>query len=135
LQAADVRDSEGIARAIRAAHKWNAIDVLVCNAGLIRGGYLGDAPVDEMKLMMSTNVEGVLNALHAAIPLLKSRSQAHHRVSIVIMGSLSSLVHTKPSLKKASMALHLASFGHTLPELTNGTYPRINFSLVLHVRP
>jgi NADP-dependent 3-hydroxy acid dehydrogenase YdfG len=121
-QAADVRDSEGIARAIRAAHKWNAIDVLVCNAGVIRGGYLADAPLDEMKQMMSTNVEGVVNTLHAAIPLLKSRSRAHHRMSIVIMGSLSSLVH-ETFLEKASMnGMHLASFGRTLPELTNGTY-------------
>ena len=95
MQAADVRDFEALSSAIIRAHEWKAIDVMVCNAGLTRGGYLGDGKMEDIELTVNTNLMGTINALHTALPLLKAHS-CTQPVSIVIMGSLSSLVLLAP---------------------------------------
>lgn len=89
-EAADVSDYEALARVIERAFVWRPIDVFVCNAGLTRGGYLGDGRIQDLDITVQTNFMGSVNALHAALPLLKCHSRAHP-VSIVIMASLASL--------------------------------------------
>lgn len=89
-EAADVGDYEALACAIERAYEWREIDVVVCNAGLTRGGYLGDARLQDFEVTVRTNFMGSVHALHAALPLLKRRSRTHP-ISIVIMASLASL--------------------------------------------
>eukprot|EP00250_Pteridium_aquilinum_P022577 c25416_g3_i1 orf=98-1168(-) len=89
-EAADVGEYEALVGVIERAFAWRPIDVFVCNAGLTRGGYLGDGRIRDLEITMQTNFMGSVNALHAALPLLKRHSRSQP-VSIVIMASLASL--------------------------------------------
>lgn len=89
-EVADVADFETLLGAIERAFAWRPIDILVCNAGLTRGGYLGDGQLRDLEITVQTNFMGSVNALHAALPLLKRHSRTHP-VSIVITASLASL--------------------------------------------
>lgn len=89
-EAADVSDYEAFSAAIEKSSNWKPIDVLICNAGLTRGGYLIDASWEDLDITVRTTFMGTVNALHAALPALKQRSETHP-ISIVIMSSLASL--------------------------------------------
>ncbi|CAK9217115.1 unnamed protein product [Sphagnum troendelagicum] len=119
---ADVGDYATIARAIREAVAWRPIDVLICNAGRGQCGYFEDIPSQDVNTLVQTNLLGSLYAVHAALPFLKQQSSSNHPVSIVIMGSLASLVplyansvytSTKYALKglAESLKLELIPFG------------------------
>lgn len=88
--AADVGDYSAISAAVKAALDWKPIDILVCNAGLTRGGYLENTQVDDLDTTIRTNLNGTIYQLHAALPFLKERSVANP-VSIVIISSMASL--------------------------------------------
>ncbi|MDG2426556.1 MAG: SDR family oxidoreductase [Flavobacteriales bacterium] len=81
---ADVCDEQAMRRAVDfAAEKSRAIDAIVLSAGL---GYF--APLDEGKLAhwkhtVEVNINGVLNALHPALPHLK-----RSRGTVVLIGSV-----------------------------------------------
>lgn len=47
------------------------IDVLVNNAGVARGGPVGEADITEMRQSVRVNLEGVMNVTHAALPALR----------------------------------------------------------------
>ncbi|KAI5072236.1 hypothetical protein GOP47_0012342 [Adiantum capillus-veneris] len=89
-EVADVADYAALSSAIERAFTWRPIDVFVCNAGLTRGGYLGDGQLKDLEVTVQTNFMGSVNALHAALPLLK-RHSCNKPVSIVITASLASL--------------------------------------------
>ncbi|KAH7420987.1 hypothetical protein KP509_13G034800 [Ceratopteris richardii] len=89
-QVADVADYEALSVSIERAFAWRPIDVLVCNAGLTRGGYLGDCMLQDLQITMQTNFIGTVHTLHAALPLLK-RYSSSNPVSIVITASLASM--------------------------------------------
>ncbi|MCO5552482.1 hypothetical protein L7F22_005994 [Adiantum nelumboides] len=89
-EVSDVADYETLSSAIERAFAWRPIDVFVCNAGLTRGGYLGDGQLKDLEITVQTNFMGSVHALHAALPLLKRHSR-NQPVSIVIMASLASL--------------------------------------------
>ncbi|KAH6559019.1 hypothetical protein KP509_1Z032200 [Ceratopteris richardii] len=89
-EVADVADYDKLLGAIKRAFSWHPIDVLVCNAGLTRGGYLGDGELQDLEITIQTNFMGTVNALHGALPLLKDHSRTKP-VSIVITASLASL--------------------------------------------
>uniref|UniRef100_A0A0D6QYP9 3-dehydrosphinganine reductase n=1 Tax=Araucaria cunninghamii TaxID=56994 RepID=A0A0D6QYP9_ARACU len=89
-KAADVSNYRAISQAIQEAFQWRPIDVLICNAGLTRGGNLETQTVEDMNLTMHTNFNGTVYTVHAALPLLKMHSKEHH-VSIVLVGSLASM--------------------------------------------
>lgn len=86
-QVADVGDYGAIAGAVRKALQWKPMDVLVCNAGLTRGDYLEKSSIEDVDMVIRTNLNGVIYPLHEALPSLKDHS-AHHPVSIVIVSSL-----------------------------------------------
>jgi 3-dehydrosphinganine reductase len=96
--------------------------VLICNAGRGQCGYVEDIPSQDVNTLVQTNLLGSLHAVHAALPFLKQQSSSNHPVSIVIMGSLASLVplyansvytSTKYALKglAESLKLELIPFG------------------------
>ncbi|KAH9305825.1 hypothetical protein KI387_010229 [Taxus chinensis] len=89
-QAADVSNSQAIAQAIHEAFRWKPIDVLICNAGLTRGGSLENQTVEDIDLTIGTNLNGTIYPVHAALSLLKHRSK-EHPVSIVFFASLASM--------------------------------------------
>lgn len=47
------------------------IDLLVNNAGVARGGPVGEADITEMRQSVRVNLEGVMNVTHAALPALR----------------------------------------------------------------
>jgi 3-oxoacyl-[acyl-carrier protein] reductase len=71
---ADVRDHRQMASAVRAAvDHFGGLDILVNNAGLANFANVADMTVDEWRETIDTNLTGVFNACHAAIPELKRR--------------------------------------------------------------
>lgn len=90
VKAVDVACPTAIAAAIEECFKWRPIDVLICNAGIARGGYLEDLNTTELESQYRINLLGSIYPVHAALPLLKRRSQKHP-TSIVFMNSLCSL--------------------------------------------
>eukprot|EP01018_Ginkgo_biloba_P041128 Gb_20968 [translate_table: standard] len=87
---ADVGNYEMISMAIKQSFQWKAIDVLVCNAGVARTAYLDEAPIQDLHAIIGTNLTGVINTLHAALPLMKQRSAQPS--SVVLVSSLAALV-------------------------------------------
>ncbi|AOR31729.1 dehydrogenase [Streptomyces fodineus] len=76
--------AEGLVRAALTAH--GRLDGLVLNAGIGRGGAVGDMSLRDWEEVMRTNVTGPLLLLRAAIPhLLESRG------SVVAVASVSAL--------------------------------------------
>ncbi|MCO5604619.1 hypothetical protein L7F22_058788 [Adiantum nelumboides] len=90
-QVADVGEYGAIAESVRKALLWKPIDVLVCNAGLTRGGYLEKSSIQDIDTVIRTNINGSIYPLHEALPSLKEHS-ATHPVSIVFISSLASFM-------------------------------------------
>jgi 3-dehydrosphinganine reductase len=93
---ADVGDYAVIRRVIEEAFAWRPIDVLICNAGLLRTAYFEDLKLQDINDLMQTNVMGSVYPVHAALPSLKQRSRTHP-ICIVFVASLASLVKKQKS--------------------------------------
>jgi 3-oxoacyl-[acyl-carrier protein] reductase len=71
---ADVRDRAACAAVVeRAIERWDRIDVLVNNAGIIRDSLLGLLTPEDVQDVLDTNVAGVFNVTHAVVPHMISR--------------------------------------------------------------
>jgi NADP-dependent 3-hydroxy acid dehydrogenase YdfG len=67
----DVRDETAVEALIDAVvDAFGGLDVLVNNAGLVRGSDVADLDTEEYRTMMETNVDGVFYATRAALPHL-----------------------------------------------------------------
>lgn len=62
----DVTDTAALARMVEAAESFGGVDVLINNAGLLRGGKLVDATEADFDAMIAVNVKGVFFACQAA---------------------------------------------------------------------
>jgi serine 3-dehydrogenase len=82
----DVRDQAAVARAVSALSPgWEAVDVLVNNAGLSRGlDKLYEGKIADWEEMIDTNVKGLLNVSRAVIPGMVRRGRGH----IINIGSI-----------------------------------------------
>src|SRR4030095_14162574 len=57
---------------------WQAIDILINNAGLAAGrDYFDDASMDDWETMIDTNVKGLLYVTKAVLPFMIERKQGH----------------------------------------------------------
>lgn len=102
LESVDVSDPAAITAAIHDAQERRPIDVLVCNAGVVFPGQFDRASTAELEDTVRVNLLGSVFPIHAAIPLMKSRSSPTTPQSILLISSLAGLVHhtlTKPVLK------------------------------------
>ncbi|QLG49520.1 SDR family oxidoreductase [Natrinema halophilum] len=71
----DVRDEEDVDALVEATvDRFGGIDVLVNNAGLLRGSDVESMTTDEFETMQRTNVDGVFYATRAALPHVRDRS-------------------------------------------------------------
>jgi 3-hydroxy acid dehydrogenase/malonic semialdehyde reductase len=85
----DVRDQPTVERAIAGLPtKWQAIEVLVNNAGLARGlEKLYEGKLDDWEEMIDTNVKGLLYVSRAVIPGMVKRGAGH----VINLGSIAGL--------------------------------------------
>ncbi|MGA7830490.1 MAG: SDR family NAD(P)-dependent oxidoreductase [Terracidiphilus sp.] len=81
----DVSDRDAVQQAIEGLPAdWQAIDVLVNNAGLSRGlEKLHEGKIDDWEEMLDTNVKGLLYVTRAVVPGMVARGHGH----IVNLGS------------------------------------------------
>lgn len=82
----DVSDRKKVFELIPAIPKeWQAIDILINNAGLALGrDFFDDADLDEWETMLDTNVKGLLYVSKAVLPFMVERKKGH----IINMGSV-----------------------------------------------
>lgn len=75
----DVQNREAVFAAINSLpEEWQAIDVLINNAGLALGrDFFEEANVDDWDTMMDTNVKGLLYVSKAVVPFMVKRKQGH----------------------------------------------------------
>jgi NADP-dependent 3-hydroxy acid dehydrogenase YdfG len=75
----DVRDKKQVQAAVEGLPKtWQAIDVLVNNAGLSRGlEKLHEGHIDDWEEMIDTNVKGLLYVTRAIVPGMVKRGTGH----------------------------------------------------------
>ena len=75
----DVRDENSVQSAAEKslAMSNDSIDGLINNAGLGYFGYLEEMPMDEIKVMMDTNVYGVFNVTRSLLPCFKENKSGH----------------------------------------------------------
>lgn len=85
IAVADVRDAQSVAQAITGTNGGAPFDIVVANAGLALG--VDRLPVgspDEWRTVIDTNVNGVLNVLHSALPAMIARGSG----DVVVLGSV-----------------------------------------------
>ena len=82
----DVRDQKSVEKAVnKLPSQWQAIDVLVNNAGLARGlDKLHEGALIDWEEMIDTNVKGLLYVSRAVIPGMVERGRGH----IINIGSI-----------------------------------------------
>ena len=82
----DVRDRETVQQALASLPEdWQAIDVLVNNAGLaLSTDPIHEARQEDWDTMLDTNVKGLLNVSHAVMPGMVARKRGH----IINLGSI-----------------------------------------------
>ncbi|MGB3200647.1 MAG: SDR family oxidoreductase [Nodosilinea sp.] len=84
--ALDVRQPEAVREMVEGLPAdWQAIDILINNAGLSRGlDKQYEAPLDDWETMIDTNVKGLLYVTRAVVPGMVSRGRGH----VVNIGSI-----------------------------------------------
>ena len=75
----DVQKKDEVFAAIKnLPEEWQAIDILINNAGLALGrDYFDEADLDDWDTMMQTNVNGLLYVSRAILPLMTKRNSGH----------------------------------------------------------
>ncbi|EWC48445.1 putative oxidoreductase [Drechslerella stenobrocha 248] len=86
VQRLDVSDAADVKRFWGGlAAEWRDIDVLVNNAGLVKGfEHVGDIAEEDVNIMYATNVAGLINMTQAAVPIFKARNSG----TIINVGSI-----------------------------------------------
>lgn len=73
---------------------WGTVDTLVCNAGVGVGGRSTDMAVDDVRLVIDTNLLGVyLTAREGAKRLIAAGSREREQGRIVLIGSITAMQH------------------------------------------
>ena len=82
----DVQNKEAVFTSISSLpEEWQAIDVLVNNAGLALGrDYFDEADLDDWETMIDTNLKGLLYVSKAVVPFMVKRRKGH----IINLGSI-----------------------------------------------
>ncbi|MBD1916401.1 MULTISPECIES: SDR family oxidoreductase [Cyanophyceae] len=82
----DVRQREAVSEAIaQLPEAWQAIDILINNAGLSRGlDKQYEAPLDDWEAMIDTNIKGLLYVTRAVVPGMVARGRGY----VVNVGSI-----------------------------------------------
>ncbi|KAK2593480.1 hypothetical protein QQS21_008796 [Conoideocrella luteorostrata] len=85
----DVSDPEAVRNFVNSLpEEWRDVDVLVNNAGLVKGvARAPDISEDDMRTMFATNVAGLINMTQAILPVFQKRDNGG-RGDIINVGSI-----------------------------------------------
>jgi NAD(P)-dependent dehydrogenase (short-subunit alcohol dehydrogenase family) len=67
--------------AATAVAEFGGVDIVVANAGIVRRGSFDELSVDDVRTVLSVNLEGAIWVVRAVLPLLKA--QGHGRIVLV----------------------------------------------------
>lgn len=85
LAQVDVRDREGLARAVAEAEAlYGPVDMMFANAGVARLGDIASQPPEDWDEMIDINTKGVMNAVHAVMAGMIARREG----TLVMMSSI-----------------------------------------------
>ena len=74
----DVRDFEQVcAMADHFFNSWGEVGLLVNNAGIGGGGYVGEVSIEDWRQIVGTNFWGVVHGCHAFVPRIKAQRSGH----------------------------------------------------------
>lgn len=74
----DVTDEDDIEEMIdRTRGEFGSLDVLVNNAGVMLLEHVEDADTDNFRQMVEVNLLGLMNATHAALPIMQEQGEGH----------------------------------------------------------
>lgn len=74
----DVTDRPAFAEALDAfVAEAGGLDLMVNNAGVAGGGYMGEYSLEDWDWLMGINLNGVVNGCHFATPVLKQQGSGH----------------------------------------------------------
>jgi NAD(P)-dependent dehydrogenase (short-subunit alcohol dehydrogenase family) len=97
---------------------WGGTDLLVNNAGVAAGGYVGDIPLDDWEWIVRVNLWGVIHGCHVFVPRMKARRSGWvlnvaSSAGIACLPEMASYNVTKAGVIALSETLHaeLASHG------------------------
>ena len=77
---ADVRDVDGLAKAVAAAEdRWGGVDAAVAVAGVVAGGRPAwEVPAEQERAVLDIDLGGVVNLARVAVPALLRRPEPRH---------------------------------------------------------
>ncbi|MCE4165821.1 SDR family NAD(P)-dependent oxidoreductase [Rhodococcus sp. Ni2] len=101
----DPSSVEGLARA--AYERFGSVRLLVNNAGIEAPGLFWEVPIDRWQRLLSINVGGVLNGVHAFLPRMIASGEEAYVLNLSSIGGLSAGALQSPYLtsKHAVLAL------------------------------
>ncbi|MDV3126498.1 SDR family oxidoreductase [Mycobacterium sp. 21AC1] len=119
----DITDAQAVAATVRAVGtQYGRIDVLVNNAGFLANGPALEAELADWHRTIAVNVDGVLNATHAALPYVVDAASGPRGVAdIVTVSSIAGRRVPSPSSNVYAASKHaVGAFAEALrQELTS----------------
>ena len=124
----DIRRADECERMMEAiGSQFGRLDVLVNNAGIVKDGFFHKIGRDDWRSVIETNVMGMFNVTHGAIPMMRSRRYGRIVSIASVIGFSGNLGQTNYAASKAaivgmtkSLALENASIGITVNAVAPG---------------
>lgn len=70
----DVTDTQQVEHLRKKAEEvWGGVDLLVNNAGVAVGGFIGDIPLSDWEWIININLKGAIHGCHFFVPLFKKQ--------------------------------------------------------------
>jgi NAD(P)-dependent dehydrogenase (short-subunit alcohol dehydrogenase family) len=85
----DVTRPEAMAALAQATtDRFGALHVAVNNAGIVRGGYAWELPLEDWHAVIDVDLWGVIHGIHYLVPLILDTGQEGHVVNVASMASV-----------------------------------------------